>query len=267
VALVASVLEKDVVNQTVLILQGRQGCGKSTFLLGLAPDKLNEYVFSGNLNPNNKDSIIQLAETIICQLDELETLTKYKEGALKELITKSEIRVRRPYARFHDKLTRYASLCGSINQGTMLHDPTGSRRFLIHRVKDINYQHNIDIDKVYSQALHLYNEGFKYWFDGKGIQRINAHNKQFETQSVEEELLLEHYEKADKGDPNASKYTATQILEKLHKGNLPSNSHGASIRLGQALSKHDFEYTRSKGSTYWWVTSKDTFEGHFMQDG
>lgn len=86
-ALVASIKEKDVVNQTVLILQGGQGVGKSTFLLGLAPKELSDYVFSGNLNPNNKDSIIQLSETIICQLDELETLTKYKEGALKELIT------------------------------------------------------------------------------------------------------------------------------------------------------------------------------------
>jgi len=267
VALVASVMEKAVVNQTVLILQGGQGVGKSTFLLGLAPKKLNKYVFSGTLNPNNKDSIIQLAETIICQLDELESLTKYKEGSLKEMITKSEIRVRRPYARYASKLTRNASLCGSINQGTMLHDPTGSRRFLIHRVMDINYQHEVDIDKVYSQALHLYRQGFKYWFDGKGIQRINAHNKQFETQSVEEELLLEHFAKAQKGDPKANKYTATQILENLHNGNLPSNSHGASIRLGQALSKHNFENTRSKGSTYWWVKSKDNFKGHFMSNG
>jgi len=268
VALVASVKEEEVVNQTVLILQGGQGVGKSTFLLGLAPEELTDYVFSGNLNPNNKDSIIQLSETIICQLDELETLTKYKEGALKELITKSEIRVRRPYARYADKLTRFASLCGSINQGTMLHDPTGSRRFLIHQVYDINYQHDINMTKVYSQALHLYKKGFKYWFDGKEIQQINRHNKQFETQSVEEELLLEHFEKAEKGDDKANKYTATQILEKLHEGKLPSNSHGASIRLGQALSKHNFYNTRSKGSTYWWVRSKngDPFKEQFMPD-
>ena len=264
VALVASVKEEEVVNQTVLILQGGQGVGKSTFLLGLAPEELTDYVFSGNLNPNNKDSIIQLSETIICQLDELETLTKYKEGALKELITKSEIRVRRPYARYADKLTRFASLCGSINQGTMLHDPTGSRRFLIHQVYDINYQHNIDMTKVYGQALHLYKEGFKYWFDGKEIQRINRHNKQFETQSVEEELLLEHFEKAEKGDRQAKRYTATQILEKLHGGQLPSSSHRAVTRLGQALSKHGYQSVKSQGSKYYLVNKKDSFESTFM---
>lgn len=263
VALVASVKEQEVVNQTVLILQGGQGIGKSTFLLGLAPDELTDYVFSGNLNPNNKDSVIQLSETIICQLDELETLTKYKEGALKELITKSEIRVRRPYARYADKLTRFSSLCGSINQGTMLHDPTGSRRFLIHRVSDINYQHNIDMTKVYSQALHLYKKGFKYWFDGNEIQQINRHNKQFETQSVEEELLLEHFEKAEKSDQQAKRYTATQILEKLHGGGLPSSSHRAVTRLGQALSKHGYQSVKSQGSKYYLVHKKDSFESTF----
>lgn len=261
VALVASALEDDVVNQTVLILQGGQGIGKSTFLLGLCPEALSEYFYSGNLNPSNKDSIINLSETIICQLDELETLTKYKEGALKELITKSEIRIRRPYGRFADTMTRHASLCGSINQGTMLHDPTGSRRFLIHKVRGIDYQHEVDIDKVYAQALHLYREGFQYWFDGKQIQRINAHNKQFETQSVEEELLLQHYRKADVNEVGADRLRATEILKRLNDGSLPSGSHGASIRLGQALSKHNFKCTRSKGSTYWWVRRKNDFLG------
>ena len=265
VALVATALEKNVVNQTVLILQGKQGCGKSTFLLDLAPEKLNDYVFSGNLNPNNKDSIINLSETIICQLDELETLTKYKEGALKELITKSEIRVRRPYARYADKLTRYASLCGSINQGTMLHDPTGSRRFLIHKVENINYSHNVDIDKVYSQALHLYKEGFKYWFDGNEITQINSHNTQFETHSVEEELLLDHFYQAEKDDQRAQRYTATQILQELHDGQLPSNSHSSVTRLGQALSKHGYKSAKVKGSKKYYVKKKGSFASTFTK--
>lgn len=266
VALVASALEDDVVNQTVLILQGGQGIGKSTFLLGLCPDTLSEYVYSGNLNPGNKDSIINLSETIICQLDELETLTKYKEGALKELITKSEIRIRRPYGRFADKMTRHASLCGSINQGTMLHDPTGSRRFLIHKVRGIQYQHEVNIDKVYAQALHLFKEGFQYWFDGEEIRRINAHNKQFETQSVEEELLLQHYRKAKAGAAGADRMRATEILKRINEGSLPSGSHGASIRLGQALSKHNFNCTRSKGSTYWWVRRKNDMLGKYCPE-
>ena len=161
-ALVASGLEESVVNHCVLILQGGQGIGKTTFLLGLIPPALGEYVYSGTLNPADKDTMIHLSETLLINLDELETLTKYKEGALKEIITKSEIRIRRPYGRFSEKLIRRASLCGSVNDGAVLQDPTGSRRFLIHSVKSIQYNHRVDMDQVFSQALHLYTSGFQY---------------------------------------------------------------------------------------------------------
>jgi len=257
VAMVASSIDEDesVVNQTVLILQGKQGVGKSTFLNNLVPPALDDYVYSGTINPGNKDSIIHLSETILCQLDELETLTRYKESAIKELITKSEIRIRRPYGHFADKLNRHASLCGSINQSTMLNDSTGSRRFLIHKVQAITYDHDIDMDKVFSQALALYRDGFQYWFDGAQIQQIHAHNQQFQNQTVEEELLLARYQKADPDDSGARRLQATKILKRLHDGRLPSASHSGSIRLGQALAKHGFQHSRSKGKKYWYVKS------------
>lgn len=237
----ASALSEKTVNQTVLILQGGQGVGKTFFLLSLAPKVLNDYLYSGILNPTDKDTMIHLSETLICILDELETLTKFKESALKEIITKSEIRIRRPYGRFSEKLTRYASLCGTVNDGTILQDPTGSRRFLIHSATSINYKHGLDMDKVYAQALHLYKSGFQYWFDGDEINQIHLHNKQFENQTVEEELLLSHFRKADLNDDRAKKLTSTEILKQIYGNKLPSNAHSAKIKIGQALSKHNFQ--------------------------
>ncbi len=248
--MVAGSLKDTVVNHSVLILQGGQGIGKTTFLLGLVPDALQEYVYSGTLNPADKDTMIHLSETLLINMDELETLTKYKEGALKEIITKSEIRIRRPYGRFSDKLTRRASLCGSVNDGAILQDPSGSRRFLIHSVQKINYEHNIDMDKVYSQALHLYKDGFKFWFDGADIQQIQAHNKQFENMSAEEELLLEHFEKADLNDGHYLKMSSTNILEYMYRDRLPANVHSVKIRIGQALSKHGFTSVNRSGITH-----------------
>lgn len=248
--MVAGSLKESVVNHSVLILQGGQGIGKTTFLLRLVPYALKKYVYSGILNPAVKDTIINLSETLLINLDELETLTKYKEGALKEIITKSEIRIRRPYGRFNDKLPRRASLCGSVNDGAILQDPSGSRRFLIHSVQKINYKHNIDMDKVYSQALHLYKDGFKFWFDGADIQQIHAHNKQFENMSAEEELLLEHFEKADLNDGSYLKMSSTNILEYIYRDRLPTNAHSVKIRIGQALSKHGFTSVNRSGITH-----------------
>jgi predicted P-loop ATPase len=241
VSLVACALEPKVVNHTVLILQGGQGIGKSTFLLKLVPKALGNYIFSGNLNPDNKDSDVQLSECILINLDELESLTKYKEGALKEMITKSEIRVRRPYGRYHEKLPRRASLCGSVNEQAILQDPSGSRRFLIHKVKSINHQADFHIDKVYSQAYQLYKDGYQYYFDLSEIKQIHQHNESFQIQSVEEEILLASYVPAAFSDQDSMSLSASEILMKHHGDSRTKISHGEKIRMGRALQKHGFE--------------------------
>ena len=256
VAMVASAIKDHIVNQTVLIFKGGQGLGKSTFIQGLVPNQLRDYFYSGNLNPNSKDSVIQLSESILCNLDELDSLSKYKESALKEMITKADIRIRRPYARYATKMVRHASLCGSVNHSAILHDPSGSRRYLIQSVKSIQYQHSIPIDKVYAQALHLFETGFKYWFEGEDIEMVNSQNRRYEVQTIEEELLLKHFKKASKNEQLAQKMRATELLSEIYRNKLPANAHSAKIRIGVALSKHQFEYTEANGSKYWWVVRK-----------
>jgi predicted P-loop ATPase len=256
VALVGSGIKDNIVNQTVLIFKGGQGLGKSTFIQGLIPKELKNYFYNGNLNPDSKDSVIQLSESILCNLDELDSLSKYKESALKEMITKADIRIRRPYARYATKMVRHASLCGSVNHSAILHDPSGSRRYLIHTVKSINYQHSIPMDKVYVQALHLFNNGFKYWFDGEDIELVNTQNRKYEVQTIEEELLLKHFKKASKNEQLAQKLRATELLTEIYRDKLPANAHSAKIRIGVALSKNKFEYTEANGSKYWWIVRK-----------
>lgn len=76
VAAVACSIDDSVVNQTVLIFKGKQGIGKSTYLLNLVPGPLQSYIYSGVLNPSDKDTMSNLAECFLINLDELETLTK-----------------------------------------------------------------------------------------------------------------------------------------------------------------------------------------------
>jgi predicted P-loop ATPase len=251
VALVACAVEPDVVNQTVLILQGGQGLGKSTWLNNLVPKQLTNYLFSGVINPNDKDTMVQLSECLLIQLDELETLSRHSEGALKEIITKKDIRVRRSYARFASNLVRRASLCGSVNTSDVLHDPTGSRRFLIHQVTAINYQHGIEIDNVYAQAYHAYKSGFRYWFDDKEIRIVNDKNQEFQVKTVEEEQLAARYEPTIHGNSGGITRTVTELLMELNDGRLPANASQAKIRLGQALRKQGFASYKSRGLTYW----------------
>ncbi|WP_312356780.1 VapE domain-containing protein [Empedobacter sp.] len=239
VAMVACVTNEKVVNQTVIVFSGKQGIGKTTWMEKLVPKPLKDYLFSGTINPNNKDTLIHLAECMLINLDELENLNKTEIGSLKEIITKSHIRMRKAYGHNNETLPRRASFAGSVNTAQFLNDTTGSRRFLCFEVEHIEYHHSVNLDNCYKQALHLIDQGFRYWFNNEEIKNINQNNEQYQIKSPEEELLLTWFEKADKETANAF-LNATQIATRLaYFGNININNSTV-IQLGKALKKLGF---------------------------
>lgn len=152
----------------------KQGLGKTTWIEKLMPKQLKEYIFSGTINPSNKDTLIHLAECMLINLDELENLNRSEIGSLKEIITKTHIRMRKAYGHNNENMPRRASFAGIVNTSQFLNDTTGSRRFLCFEVEHIEYTRDIDINKVYSQALKLIKEGFRHWFNQEEIKDINA---------------------------------------------------------------------------------------------
>ena len=214
VAMVACVVNEKQINQTVIVFSGKQGLGKTTWIEKLMPKELKQYIFSGTINPNNKDTLIHLAECMLINLDELENLNRTEIGSLKELITKTHIRMRKAYGHNNENMPRRASFAGSVNTAQFLNDTTGSRRFLCFEVEHIEYQHEIDINLCYAQAYKLYQAGFRHWFNQEEIKEINANNEQYQIKSPEEELLLTWYEPATKETANAF-LNASQIAVRL----------------------------------------------------
>jgi predicted P-loop ATPase len=127
---------------------------------------------------------------------------------------------------------------GSINDMDFLDDPTGSRRFLSFVVKSIDYKASININQVWAEAYRLYLDGFKYWFDGKEIEELNDHNRQFQHQTIEEELLLKHFRPAIKNEIGSEFLTTSEILNSiLQDTNIKNITPG---KIGRALTKHNF---------------------------
>ena len=153
--MVGCVLDDKVINHTVIVFSGKQGLGKTTWVERLVPKQLKEYLFSGTINPNNKDTLVQLAECMLINLDELENLNRSEIGSLKEIITKTQIRMRKAYGHNNETMPRRASFAGSVNTAQFLNDSTGSRRFLCFELEGIKYQHSVDINMAFSQALFL----------------------------------------------------------------------------------------------------------------
>jgi predicted P-loop ATPase len=136
-------------------------------------------------------------------------------------------------------MPRRASFAGSVNTAQFLNDSTGSRRFLCFEVEEIQYQHDVDINMIYAQALHLFNEGFRYWFDQEEIKAISDNNEQYQLRSPEEELLLTWFEPATKETAN-SFLNASQIASKLAEKAKITLTDGTINKLGKALKKHNF---------------------------
>ncbi|HSD13068.1 MAG TPA: VapE domain-containing protein [Flavobacterium sp.] len=246
VAMVGCVLDEKVINHTVIVFSGKQGLGKTTWVEKLIPKPLKEHLFSGTINPNNKDTLVQLSECMLINLDELENLNRSEIGSLKEIITKTQIRMRRAYGHNNETMPRRASFAGSVNTAQFLNDSTGSRRFLCFEVEHIQYQHEVDINLVYAQALKLFKEGFRFWFDQEEIKSITANNEQYQLRSPEEELLLTWFEPCEKEAAN-NYLNASQIAAKLADRAKLNINDGTINKLGKALKKHNFLRLKKNG--------------------
>ncbi len=193
--------------------------------------------------------MINMAECWLINLDELENLNKSEVGSLKEMITKSNIRIRRPYGHNNENLPRRASFVGSVNAAQFLTDTTGGRRFLCFEAVNIHHQHDVDMNQVYAQALALFRGGYQYWFNQAETAEIERNNEEYRAKSVEEELLLTYFKPC--GKEEADMYlNATQVLEKMReRGSHINPSTNASRNLGMIMQKHGF-LRMKKGGLY-----------------
>lgn len=245
VAVVANALiENRCANHTMLVLTGEQGKYKTTWLDNLCPDELKQYHFSGKINLENKDTQTLLAECFLINIDDqLKQLNKKDENEIKNLITVNNVKYRRPYDVFIQEYPHLASFCGSINGNEFLSDPTGSRRFLPFEVKeiDLHKMKKVDIYKVWNQAYTLFKNGFRYWFTSEEVDELNRSNNLFQVISIEEQFLLQYFDKPNSREEATHDLQPAEILAYLQsftKTTLRTKT------LGEALTRHGFKKWR-----------------------
>lgn len=211
-------LEEDAVNDTCLVFQSSQGLGKTRWMRKLLPKKFRaQYLYEGSIDTRNKDHTMYLSQYWFIHLDELESLRSNDINAIKSYITRQRISERKSYGRNKTRFIRRASFLGSVNDDKFLTDITGSRRWLVFTTKDqIDYEHKVDIDGLWSQIYKYWKDGVKHWFDIDEIKKINDMNEEYREISLEEEQILELYEFPD--DPIHGEYmSASDVMIQMHK--------------------------------------------------
>lgn len=196
VAMVASMLHPEIVNHTILVFIGKQGIYKTSFFNHLLPPELVRY-FSIKVSAErmDKDDRLTLSEAILICLEELDTQDHKEMNQLKAMVSIPDIKERRAYGRNKEHKSHLASFCGTGNNKNFMTDNSGSRRWLNFEVLSIvdPFTNPLPYEGLYAQALALFKDGFRYWFDKEEVDELEDHNHEFEAVNIEMELILEHY--------------------------------------------------------------------------
>lgn len=184
--------------QCFVLFNTKQNSGKTSFLRFLIPADLEQY-YTEDIGVD-KDGLISLCKNLLVNIDELSVMSKTDVNILKSFISKNTVNARLPYDRKSSLMHRTASFCGSTNRSDFLTDETGSVRWQIFEVLEIdfNYSKEINIKKVWSQAYYNAFERKNYnpELTAEDIQENENRNEKFKQVSLEQEIILSHFEKS-----------------------------------------------------------------------
>ena len=226
-----------------LVLVGDQGTGKSKWFRGLFPEELLPYYAEAKMD-GDKDHLTLMTTKALILDDEFSGKSRREEALFKEISSKQEITIRKPYARMAETHKRIAALAGTTNDENIKGDLTGNRRILAVHVTSIDWERYNSVDKV-DFMVELYKEwkqvGDGWMLTGEDIAMLNGATDRYREICPEEELLVKYFDPPEKALPD-SFMSNTEIFNEL-LGKL----NGSSIRLnqkklGQVLKKYGYVY-------------------------
>ena len=247
-------LKKGYINKQCFVFYNtKQNSGKTSFLRFLIPPSLEKY-YTEDIGVD-KDGLIALCKNFIINIDELSVMSKTDVNILKTFISKNTVNARLPYDRKSSLMYRTSSFCGSTNRSDFLTDETGSVRWIIFEVLEIDfgYSKKININQVWAQAYHNAFERKNYnpELTAEDLVENEKRNEKFKQITLEQEILISHFEKSE----NKNDFlTATEIMLAM------SNALGVrmnNVKIGKALTALNFERIKhSKKQVYGYLIKR-----------
>lgn len=196
VAAVARIYHPGTKFDSVLILNGPQGIGKSTFFAKLAGDWFSDSLTLTDMK--DKAGPEKLQGYWILELGELAGMRKTDVEVVKSFISRSDDKYRASYGVNVESHPRQCIIVGSTNaESGFLRDITGNRRFWPVRIsgdgKRRAWQMSVyDVEQIWAETLVLYSQGEKLYLEGSDVEL--ATNEQADAmESDEREGLVRSY--------------------------------------------------------------------------
>ena len=243
-------------NALTPLLIGRQGCGKTRFCKIILPPELRDY-YTDKLNFKNEfDLNIALTSFALINIDEFDKTTSSQQIVLKYLLSSSDVKFRPPYGKTIKLYRRYTSFIGTTNQMKPLVDPTGSRRFVCVGVDgNIDFSDTLNHEQLFAQALHLFNQGERFWLNDDEISTLIEENEPFQKLNDLVEMLGETFRRPK--ETEQAKWWSLGDISALLASRYANFDPETSFRkIGSALNDVQFNFTSkrtTKHMEYWLI--------------
>lgn len=184
ISAVARALDPGCKVDTMLVMHGVQGTGKSTFgaIMG------GEYFSDAAIDIHSKDGRIALKDTWIMEMQELAALRGKDNESIKAFLGARSDKYRDPYGKTDVIRPRRVVFFGTVNTDDFLTDPTGDRRYwVVQTTKKLNPKRLVEMrDQLWAEAVAAYKEGmakgtpFLWWLTPAEEQQRKEDVAQFQ---------------------------------------------------------------------------------------
>lgn len=241
IAAVARALRPGCKCDTMVVLEGDQGTGKSTAIRYLFGDRF----FTDHLPDfHSKDSFQQLQGAWCIEVAELAAMSKAEVTDVKQFLSRLVDKFRPPYAHNPIQIPRRTVFWASVNPegwNGYLKDPTGARRFWPIKTAAIDLLGILrDRDQIWAEAVALYMQGEAWHFtDAEMVTLLKEQQEQRREADVWEEPMREWL-------LGRVRCTVAQVLKECIEMPSEKQNPQAARRVGNCLRALGWRSTRGR---------------------
>lgn len=196
VAAVARIYQPGIKFDSILVLNGAQGIGKSTFFSLLGGKWYSDSLSISDMK--DKTAPEKLQGYWILELGELAGIKKLDVETVKSFITRTDDKYRQSYGINVESHPRSCIIVGTTNSdGGFLRDITGNRRFWPVRVKggsQFPAWELMNVDQIWAEAIERYNEGEELFLKGSLAEEAVSQQRDAMEGDDREGLVAEYLE-------------------------------------------------------------------------
>lgn len=186
---VARVFEPGCKADSVLILEGIQGAGKSTSMAVLGGTWFMDTPF----NLGDKDGYQAIRGKWIIELGELDAFNKAESTRAKQFFSASVDTYRESYGRRVLDVPRQCVFVGTTNQDEYLKDDTGNRRYWPVTCTKVDIEGlRADRDQLWAEAVACYRAGHVWWVERDETEVFAAEQDQRYQADMWEEPIIKY---------------------------------------------------------------------------